>query len=101
MARYNKIPKTKSPNNKEMYRNVRYPDVPKDFSDTYVYTTVGDRFDSLAQQYYDDSSLWWVISIANESIVQNSLIPPIGSQIRIPSNISSIISKYNEINKIN
>ena len=99
MSRYSQITTTKSPTSKEMYKTVKYPQIPKSFEDIYVYTTVGDRFDTLALQYYGDSSLWWVISIANENIIQNSLIPPIGIQIRIPTNVSRIVDSFNELNK--
>lgn len=99
MARYDNIPTTKSPNGKRMYQTVRYPEIPRSFNDIYVYTTIGDRYDTLALQYYGDPSLWWIISNANGTLVQNSLTPPLGSQIRIPSNIDSILTKYEVINK--
>jgi hypothetical protein len=99
MARYTHIPTTKSPNKKRMYKTVRYPEVPRSFEDIYVYTTVGDRYDTLASQYYGNSSLWWVISSANGTINQDSLIPPIGEQIRIPSNPTPSIAEYEDINK--
>lgn len=99
MDRYSQIPETKSPTGKRMYKTVRYPDIPKSDDDTYVYTTIGDRFDTLAQQYYSDSTLWWIISIANDNILQNSLTPPVGSQIRIPANPSPIIARFNLINE--
>lgn len=98
MKRYTNIPTIPSPNNKRMYASVRYPSIPRSFDDVYVYTTIGDRFDSLAQQFYGDSSLWWIISIANDNLKQDSLTPPLGSQIRIPSNPSPIIAKYNSLN---
>lgn len=98
MNRYSSISTTRSPEGKRMYTTVRYPDVPRSFEDIYVYTTVGDRFDTLAQQYYGDSSLWWIISISNDNLDQNSLTPPVGSQIRIPSNPNPIIAEYEAIN---
>ena len=98
MDRYSLISETKSPTGNRMYETVRYPDVPKTFEDIYVYTTIGDRFDILAQQYYGDSSLWWIISIANDNLHQNSLTPPVGSQIRIPSNPTPIIAEFKLIN---
>jgi phage tail protein X len=73
----------------------------------YVYTTQGDRFDTLAQQYYNDSSLWWVISIANTGnagadtltgLSQNSLVIPEGVQIRIPNNPIQVYNVFNQIN---
>ena len=26
----------------------------------------GDRLDTIAQKYYNDSTLWWIIAIANK-----------------------------------
>ena len=106
MNRYQQIPKEKVRGNL-VYRTSRYPEVPLSENDIYVYTTQGDRFDILAQQYYKNSSLWWVISIANTgnagagtlvSLPQNSLIIPEGIQIRIPSNYANIIRNFNAIN---
>jgi len=98
MNRYNTISKLKSPDGKRMYKTVRYPEIPRSVNDTYVFTTIGDKFDTLAQQYYGDSSLWWIISIANNNLLQNSLTPPIGSQIRIPSDPFEIVAEYELIN---
>jgi hypothetical protein len=58
------------------------------------------RFDLLALQYYSDSTLWWVISIANTNLTQGSYYIPEGSQIRIPANISRIMAQYNALNSI-
>ena len=55
MNRYQNIPKTKI-NKKLVYRTSRYPEILLSPNDIYVYTTQGDRFDTLAQQYYSDSS---------------------------------------------
>jgi phage tail protein X len=98
MNRYQNIPKTKIDGNL-VYQTSRYPEVPLSPNDIYVYTTQGDRFDTLSQQYYKDSSLWWVISIANtDKINQSTLVIPEGLQIRIPSNYSVIIQDFNIIN---
>jgi phage tail protein X len=106
MNRYQNIPKTKI-NGNLVYRTSRYPEVPLSENDIYVYTTQGDRFDLLAQQYYGDSSLWWIISIANTTtagtalpsdLPQNTLVIPEGIQIRIPNNPTEVINTFNEIN---
>jgi hypothetical protein len=75
-----------------------YPLLQPQERDLYVITTTGDRFDTLANQFYSDSSLWWIIAISNDDIVKDSLYPPLGIQLRIPTDISNIISKYNTIN---
>jgi phage tail protein X len=98
MNRYQNIPKEKI-NGNLAYRTSRYPEVPLSENDIYVYTTQGDRFDVLAQQYYNNSSLWWIISIANTNVFnQSSLVIPEGLQIRIPSEYASVINEFNLIN---
>jgi len=97
MNRYQTIPTLKI-NNKPVYRTVKYPEIPLNEDDIYVTTVQGDRFDVLANQYYQDETLWWIISTANDSLPQNSLIIPEGIQLRIPSNPSNIINNYNTLN---
>tara|TARA_R110000782_G_scaffold147636_1_gene240429 strand:+ start:16 stop:315 length:300 start_codon:yes stop_codon:yes gene_type:complete len=99
MSRYTNTPITSSLAGKQMYTTVRYPEMIRLENDIYIFTTIGDRFDTLAQQYYGDSSLWWVISNANGNLSKDSLTPPEGSQIRIPANPTITIADYNEINE--
>jgi hypothetical protein len=79
------------------YLNNVYPDIEFSENDDYVITTLGDRFDILANNFYGDSTLWWVIPAAN-ALPGDSLYPPIGIQLRIPSNIRSILDRYVSIN---
>ena len=95
--RYQNIPIEKI-NGKRVYQTTRYPEIPLTEEDIYVYTTQGDRFDILAQQYYGDQSYWWVISIANAQLFQNSLVIPEGIQLRIPSDLAGILSSFNLLN---
>jgi len=98
MNRYQNIPQTKI-EGKQAYQTSRYPEVPLSANDIYVYTTQGDRFDTLSQQYYKDSSLWWVISIANtDKVNQSTLVIPEGLQIRIPATYANVVRDFNLIN---
>ena len=99
MNRYQNILIIKNSTGTRYYRDNKYPQIPLSVDDIYVETTIGDRFDLLAIQYYGDSSLWWVISIANENLPQNSLYIPVGSQLRIPTNVSNILTNYNLLNQ--
>ena len=66
----------------------------------YIITTVGDRLDSLAHQFYKDVDLWWIISTSNPDIVRRdsfNLKP--GIEIRIPQDIETILEDFEEINK--
>ena len=98
MNRYINIPQTKI-KGKLVYKTVRYPEVPLSSEDIYVYTQQGDRFDVLARQYYQDSSLWWIIAIGNPQVTLGSLLIPSGLQLRIPAFPTNVINEYNTINK--
>ena len=94
---------------KQCYQTTKYPEIPLSDNDIYVYTVQGDRFDTLSAQYYNDQSLWWIISIANTAtagtnlpsdLPQNSLIIPEGIQIRIPANYASVLNSYKQLNNL-
>jgi nucleoid-associated protein YgaU len=59
-----------------------YRKIPERNDDIYVMSTVGDRFDLLANQYYGDPHLWWYIAKANNMKFNN--IEP-GTVLRIPT----------------
>lgn len=89
-----KVTNTKSRNSGEMYyQNNVYPDIPVSEEDLYVISTMGDRLDLLAYDFYGDSTYWWIIASAN-SLPGDSLFPPIGAQLRIPYDIQAILSQY-------
>lgn len=96
--RYNNIPILQTDQGIKYYKSRIYPKVPFRDNDIYVITTIGDRLDLLAHSYYNDSELWWVISMANNNIPNGTLFPPIGIQIRIPIEIGQVISEYNRLN---
>ena len=81
------------------YKAKKYPPIPPQESDIYVVTVQGDRLDLLANQYYQDPTLWWVISIANSNITFGSMFPEPGIQLRIPTNISNVITLFNQENQ--
>jgi hypothetical protein len=87
---------------KRRYVNVKYPTITLDSQDIYVYTTQGDRYDTMALTFYKDPDLWWIINKANPSQDSASLYPTVGSQIRIPSSLrlSSILAQYDILNAL-
>lgn len=82
------------------YATVRYPEIPLSENDIYVITAEGDRLDLLAQQYYGDVSLYWIISAANNELTKNSLFVPEGTQVRIPTDTGQIIAQFNILNSL-
>ena len=70
-------------------------------SDIYVECEFGDRLDLLANQFYGDVTLYWIIAIANPDIMGfGALFPPVGAQLRIPIDISGIIDSYKDLNEL-
>ena len=81
----------------QFYSNNIYPDIPLSNDDNYVITVLGDRLDLLALDFYGDTSFWWVIASANALPGDSLYIEP-GMQIRIPSDLSSVINDYKLVN---
>lgn len=78
---------------------VRYPAIPLNSNDIYVITTEGDRLDILANQFYGDPNMYWIISRANpQQLSQSSLTIPPGTQLRIPISVDQILADYKRIN---
>ena len=99
MGRYTNIKTRITDKGTKLYRTNSYPEIKRSDQDLYVITQSGDRYDVLADQYYKDSTLWWVISSANYGTDQSSYYPPEGIQIRIPANVSGILKNYQKINE--
>ena len=81
------------------YVNNIYPDVPISEQDDYLITTLGDRFDIFANNFYGDPSLWWVIPAAN-GLSGDSLYPPTGIQLRIPFDLRFLLEDYKSVNAV-
>lgn len=106
MNRYSQTPKLRNTNEfvgtlgTQYYRGVTYPEIPPSENDIWVETEFGDRLDLLANRFYQDVTLYWIISIANPNIIDmGSLFIKEGSQIRIPINIQEIVDSYNILNQ--
>ena len=82
------------------YRVKKYPEIPLSINDLYIITTAGDRLDLLANQFYNDIRLWWIIATANRDIVRKDSyrLKP-GIEIRIPREINQILTDFEDINK--
>jgi len=101
MSRYSRIKTIQNPkdnNGAKFYSTSFYPKIPLSENDIYVLTNKGDRLDLLAQQFYSDPNLWWIISSANGNLSQNSLNIPLGTQLRIPRNTGLAINLFNKLN---
>ena len=87
----------KDKDNKRYYKPTIVPNIPIKDSDIFVYPLYGDRFDTLAQRYYEDPNLWWIIAKANG--ITGKAVLPLGEVIRIPGNVQEIIENFNDLNR--
>jgi hypothetical protein len=90
--------KTDSDSKKQYFASVIYPKIKANDDDLYIISEVTDRLDLLANKYYGDTSLWWIIAVAN-NINDASFYVTEGLQLRIPSNVSKILNDLEKINK--
>jgi len=81
------------------YATTKYPEIPLSPNDIYVITDFGDRLDLLANQFYKDVTLYWIIAIANpDKLDLGSINIPPGTQLRIPIDIIGILDSFNKLN---
>lgn len=93
--RYNNTQIKVDKNGKRYYRPTIVPNIPLKDSDIFIQPVYGTRFDILAQQYYNNSDLWWIIAKANNHSNGN-VGPDLEKKLRIPTEIDDILdSLYN------
>lgn len=97
MNRYSSTPIMVRYDGKRMYKTTLYPYIPQSSSDLQIVSNEGDYLDTLAYKYYNDASLYWIIALVNK-IGKGRLSVPPGLTLRIPTNISEIVNKFNSLN---
>jgi hypothetical protein len=98
-TRYDDRITLKTDQDRPYIKGKQYPNIPLSENDVYVITTIGDRLDSLAYSYYRDVNMWWVISAANNNVTKGSMFPVPGTQLRIPTDLSSVLRLFNQFNQ--
>lgn len=92
MNRYYSNSIKKEKDGREVYKPKIYPNIPLMDTDVYVATETGDRLDTLAHQFYGDSTLGWIIASANN--IHNASFGLVdGTVLRIPKDISQILTQ--------
>ena len=82
---------------KRFFKTTSYPPIPLDSTDTYMIASSEDFLDVLANRFYKDPTLWWVIAQANG--IRGTLKPKSGQQMRIPGNITRVLVRFADANK--
>jgi phage tail protein X len=94
-SRYENNETKKLNDGRVVYKSKLYPKIPKSDQDIYIVTQTGDRLDTLAYQFYENSSLWWIIASAN-NVHDAPFALPDGTELRIPMNYVSIMNNFNK-----
>lgn len=83
-----------------VYSSTVYPTINYDQSDIIIIANESTRLDLLAYDYYGDSTLYWIISKANNIINNDIYIEP-GTQLILPnkSRLSTILSDLRALNE--
>jgi phage tail protein X len=84
--------------NKSYMQTTIYPKIKASDNDFYIISEAGDRLDLLAKKYYNNTSLWWIIAVANNLNDGNFFVEE-GLQLRIPFDIAKISSELKRINE--
>ena len=96
------IRRQRGTNSKRVLKNIKYPNISLSINDIYAITVEGDRLDLIANQFYKNVDLWWIIATANPDIIRrDSFVLKTGIQIRIPdpNRITTILRSFEKLNR--
>jgi len=100
MNRYENTIVKRRENGDRVYSYTLYPKIPIKNSDIFITPTYGTRLDVLANKYYGDTSLWWIIAQANGIKGFTALYSKnYEGQLRIPTQTQDIINEFDSMNR--
>ena len=84
--------------NKRYLSRIKYPVIPSRDSDIRIVTIQGHSLLTLANEFYGDPNLYWIISRRNN--INTTLFPTIGTELFIPVEMGEIMSALSRLNRI-
>ena len=100
MSRYNNTRVRFKKEYGRTYSYTMYPKIPIKNSDIFITPTYGVRLENLANKYYEDTSLWWIIAQANGIKGFTALTTEnFKGQLRIPTEIQDILDEFSLMNR--
>jgi len=79
------------------YQSIAYPKIEHNPEDIWIRTRIGDRFDTIAHEFYQDVTLWWIIAKANR-LVNGTLAVEPGVKLRVPIEFEKIVHEFHTLN---
>lgn len=98
MGRYDESTILRDENGTRYLNRIQYPTIPLRDSDILVKGLFGQRIENLANKFYGNVELWWIIARANEMKNGSMYLVP-GKEYRIPQNVSFILREFEELNR--
>ena len=86
--RYRKEKILKDKNGIRYYKPTIVQNIPLQDTDRFIFPFDGDRLDIIAQRYYGDSNLWWVIAKSNVDLFDGGIFLKPGEEYRIPTDLT-------------
>ena len=78
-------------------KTTKFPKIQDSPEDIVIISKALDRLDILAQKYYGNQQLYWIIALAN-NLGKGTLEVPSGLAIRIPTDYFKIVNEYIRLN---
>jgi hypothetical protein len=95
--RYNTSKILRDENGTRYLNRVEYPSIPIRDDDIFIRGVFGETFMNIANRFYQDKDLWWIISRANNQGDSIYTVP--GKEYRIPQNINLILQELEQLNR--
>ena len=95
--RYNTSKILRDENGTRYLNRVEYPSIPIRDDDIFIRGVFGETFMNIANRFYQDKDLWWIISRANNQSDSIYTVP--GKEYRIPQNINLILQELEQLNR--
>jgi len=95
--RYNTSKILRDENGTRYLNRVEYPSIPIRDDDVFIRGVFGETFMNIANRFYQDKDLWWIISRANNQGDSIYTVP--GKEYRIPQNINLILQELEQLNR--
>lgn len=90
MTRYNNTLIRRDKNGERYLSTQNRSTIPKLDTDILIIGKMGQTLTGLANEYYGDVNLWWVIARANPECFEGGINVKIGTEYRIPTDLSVI-----------
>jgi hypothetical protein len=95
--RYNTSKILRDENGTRYLNRVEYPSIPIRDNDVFIRGVFGETFMNIANRFYQDKDLWWIIARANNQGDSIYTVP--GKEYRIPQNINLILQELEQLNR--